>query len=528
MNSTVELSSEQIFSYIVVIVAFFTTLITVFAKRYRLGSVRRLPPGPPGWPVIGNLAGMIKNRPVHKWMHRVMDEMKTDIACFRFGNVHVVTVTSKEIAREALVDKDEVLADRPEMYSSGQMSGGFKTPVCSRYGQQWKKMRKLMTSELMSPGRLKWLLDARTAEADNILAYAHSLYKQSSKAVNVRDITMTYAHAVVMRMMFGRRHFKEEAMDGEMSPMERDHLEATFKGLGCLFSFSVSDYVPFLRGRVLDEREKMAREASHLMDKYNELIIDERIKLWRERDGKKEIGDWLDIFVSLNDDEGEPLLTPEEIKAECKDIFLATIDNPTNNVEWTLAEMLNRPETLERATEELDEIVGKDRLAQESDIPKLNYIKACSRESFRLHPVSPFVPPHVAMEDTTLAGYFVPKGSHVLVSRVGLGRNPKIWDEPDVFRPERHLGSTEVNLLEPEMRFVSFSTGRRGCIGGKLGTYMTVMLLARLLQGFTWSLPPGSERVELMESDTKLLMAKPLSASVGPRLAPHMYPKFQR
>jgi len=75
--------------------------------------------------------------------------------------------------------------------------------------------------------------------------------------------------------------------------------------------------------------------------------------------------------------------------------------------------MLNHPEILEKATNELDIIVGKDRLVQESDISQLNYIKACSKESFRLHPANVFMPHHVAREDTTLAGYFVPKGKKV-------------------------------------------------------------------------------------------------------------------
>ena len=73
--------------------------------------------------------------------------------------------------------------------------------------------------------------------------------------------------------------------------------------------------------------------------------------------------------------------------------MIATVDNPSNAVEWALAEMINQPETLERAKKELDQVVGKDRLVQESDLPNLNYIKSCVRESFRLtrlpHSTSP-------------------------------------------------------------------------------------------------------------------------------------------
>jgi len=168
--------------------------------------------------------------------------------------------------------------------------------------------------------------------------------------------------------------------------------------------------------------------------------------------------------------------------------MFATIDNPSNAVEWAMAEMINQPKILETAMDELDRVVDKERLVQECDIPHLNYIKACIREAFRLHPIAPFVPPHMAMSDAIVAGNFIPKGSHVLLSRMGLRRNPKVWNKPLEFRPERHLTSdcTEVQLTEPDLRFISLSIGRRGCVAPLLGTTMTVMLLTRMVQGFYW------------------------------------------
>lgn len=213
--------------------------------------------------------------------------------------------------------------------------------------------------------------------------------------------------------------------------------------------------------------------------------------------------------------------------------MLASVDNPSNCVEWTLAEMINQPELLQKALEEIDRVVGKKRWVQESDIPHLNYVKACAREGFRLHPIAPFNMSHLSMQDTTVAGYFIPKGSHVLLSRYGLGRNPRVWKDPLKFKPDRHLkkedGSSMANdqaveLAEHELRFISFSTGRRGCMGVGLGSAMTVMLLARLLQGFSWSLPPNQVEIDLSESKDELFMAKPLRAHAIPRLATSLYP----
>lgn len=68
---------------------------------------------------------MLKNRPTSKWIVRVMNDMKTDIACFRFGRVHVIVITSDVIAREVVREKDAVFADRPDSYSAEYISGGY-------------------------------------------------------------------------------------------------------------------------------------------------------------------------------------------------------------------------------------------------------------------------------------------------------------------------------------------------------------------------------------------------------------------
>ncbi|OIT36838.1 phenylalanine n-monooxygenase [Nicotiana attenuata] len=143
--------------------------------------------------------------------------------------------------------------------------------------------------------------------------------------------------------------------------------------------------------------------------------------------------------------------------------MLATVDNPSNAVEWTLAEMLNQPQLMQRVIEELNTVVGSNRLVQESDLARLNYVKACIKEAFRLYPISPFNVPHVSVSDTIISEkYFIPKGSVVLLSRLGLGRNPRVWEEPMKFKPERHLkeNNGEVVLNDSELRLLSFSIGR--------------------------------------------------------------------
>ncbi|KAL0434350.1 UNVERIFIED_CONTAM: Valine N-monooxygenase 1 [Sesamum latifolium] len=163
--------------------------------------------------------------------------------------------------------------------------------------------------------------------------------------------------------------------------------------------------------------------------------------------------------------------------------MIATVYNPSNAVEWALVEMINQSDILDKACKELDEVVGKDKLVDESDLYKLNYVKACAKEAFRLHPMLPFNVPHVSIKDTVVGDYFIPKGSHVLLSRPWLGQNPRVWEDPLVYKPEHHIinKDSEVVIVDHELRMLSFSTERRGCLGIVLGSTMTVILLARLI-----------------------------------------------
>ncbi|KAM7264210.1 hypothetical protein ACFE04_001893 [Oxalis oulophora] len=259
--------------------------------------------------------------------------------------------------------------------------------------------------------------------------------------------------------------------DGGPGFNEVEHVEAIFDSLAYLYAFCISDYFPLLVDLDLDGHEKIVKNTNKTLKKYHDLIVEDRLQKWRHENcnKEKELEDLLDVLITLHDDEGNPLLTPNEIKAQITEIMIAAIDNPPNAVEWTLAEMINNLNIMDKAVKELDRVVGKKRLIQESHIPQLNYLKACIRESFRLHPIVPFNVPHVTLSDMTVAGYFIPKG-------------------------------------------------RRGCITSSLGTSMTMMLIARLLQGFTWHKPQNFANIELVESRDNLFLERPLMLHPQPRL----------
>ncbi|KAK8494257.1 hypothetical protein V6N13_138571 [Hibiscus sabdariffa] len=515
---------------------FSTTLVVMGFALYYLykflfvGKSNMQPGLPPflikPWPIVGSLPEMLRNKPTFRWIHKLMKDANVEIACIRFGNVHVIPVFSSEIACEFLKTQDAVFASRPNIISSHITTKGYLGTVTTPMGDQYKKMRKVTVNEMLSPIRHRWLQDKRDKEADNLVRYVYNLCMSPGGLVDVRAAAQQYCGNVSKQIFFSTRYFGKGKENGGPGFEEEEHLNAVFTLLGQIFAFCVSDYIPMLRGLDLDGHEKIVKEALRAVEKYHDPIIDERIQQWKNGD-KSDPDDLLDVLISLKDGKGNPLLKVDEIKALIIELVIATVDNPSNALEWALAEMLNQPEILKKATEEIDRVVGKERLVKESDFPNLNYVKACAREAFRLHPIAGFNVPHVSLEDTTVVGHFIPKGSHVLLSRPALGRNPKVWKEPLKFKPERHLKEDGVSLTltDADLRFFSFSIGLRGCKGVHLGSTITFMLFARLLQCFSWSIPPGNgPTIDLTEEENSMFMAKPLVAVAKPRLPAHLYP----
>ncbi|CDP21660.1 unnamed protein product [Coffea canephora] len=446
-----------------------------------------LPPGPKPLPFFGCIFQMLRNRPTHRWIYKVMDDMNTEIACFGIFGVHIIPVTSPELAREFFKKHDSIFSNRPVCMSAELSSEGFLTTGLSPLGDQYKKMKRMIVS------------------------------------MDIRLATRHYLGNVIRKMIFNKRFFGKGMEDGGPGAEEVEHVNALFKLLAYMYAFSLSDYMPWMKIFDFDGHRKVLTMAIACVRRHHDPEIEKRIKTW-ESGLKNEEEDLLDVLIRLKDNKGRPLLTTEEIRAQITELMFATVDNPSNAVEWALAEMLNQPEMLQKATEEIDTVVGKDRLVQESDLARLKYVKACAKEALRLHPYAPFNVPHVSTQDTVVGGYFIPKGSHVILCRPGLGRNPRIWGDSLKFKPERHMNDMDdarMDLNDPELNMFSFSTGRRGCPGVLLGSTLTVMLLARLLQCFNWKIPSGLSQIDLAEGMDAGFLAKPLFAVAEPR-----FPQF--
>ncbi|KAJ4942665.1 hypothetical protein NE237_016365 [Protea cynaroides] len=154
------------------------------------------------------------------------ERMNTEIACFRFGDVHVIPVTCPEIAREFLKKQDATFMSTPFTMGTEYTSCGFLSTTVAPSGDQWKKMKRVVASAVINPSRLRWLLKKRTEEADNLVRYVHNQCI-SGAIVDVRVAVRQYSGNVIRKMMFNKRYFGEGRMEGLASKKENTTMHSS-------------------------------------------------------------------------------------------------------------------------------------------------------------------------------------------------------------------------------------------------------------------------------------------------------------
>ena len=210
-------------------------------------------------------------------------------------------------------------------------------------------------------------------------------------------------------------------------------------------------------------------------------------------------------------------------------MFTAGTDTSSSTVEWALAELIRHPKILAQVQQELDSVVGRDRLVGELDLAQLTYLQAVVKETFRLHPSTPLSLPRMAAESCEIDGYHIPKGSTLLVNVWAISRDPKQWTNPLEFRPERFLPGSEkahVDIKGNDFEVIPFGAGRRICAGMSLGLRMVQLLTATLVHAYDWDLPDGlmPEKLNMDEAyGLTLQRAAPLMVHPWPRLSSHVY-----
>ena len=174
----------------------------------------------------------------------------------------------------------------------------------------------------------------------------------------------------------------------------------------------------------------------------------------------------------------------------------ASMDTSATTIEWALSELIKHPPMMKKVINELEKVVGMERMVEESDLESLEYLNMVVKETLRLHPVVPLLIPHESIEDCTVDGFHIPQKSRVIVNVWAIGRDPNAWTDADKFLPERFMES-DIDFRGQHFQFIPFGSGRRGCPGMQLGLTVVRLVLAQLVHCFDWELPDNMLPSEL-------------------------------
>ncbi|KAA1476675.1 cytochrome P450 [Dentipellis sp. KUC8613] len=176
---------------------------------------------------------------------------------------------------------------------------------------------------------------------------------------------------------------------------------------------------------------------------------------------------------------------PDSVQAAkdaCAVTFAAGADTTTSAMTTAFLGLLLRPEVQRHAQEEIDRVVGRDRLPTFEDRRNLPFVEAVYRETLRWHPVLPLSVIRAAYVDDIYDGYFIPKGTSLVANVWAMTRDPVEYPDPESFKPERFF-KPDGTLNDDDMRYV-FGFGRRFCSGKHLADATVWMGIASVLAVF--------------------------------------------
>ncbi|RYQ88475.1 hypothetical protein Ahy_B09g095645 isoform A [Arachis hypogaea] len=467
----------------------------------------KVPEIPGGLPIIGHLHLLNDKIPYFRTFS-AMAEKYGSIFALRLGCHPIIMVSSAEIAKECLTTKDRVFASRPDT-AAGRFLG-YDNAVfgLAPYGQYWREIRKIATLELLSSSRLDLFSFCNCHGNSNKLV-----------SVTISDLIEHMTFNINVQMIAGKR-FSDEAIkeeDSEGWRLRKAIRDATYlSGV-----FVVADAIPWLgwfdfQGYV-GFMKRTAKELDSILHRWMVEHIEKR--------GEFE-NDFLDVIISAFEENDEIYGHKRDtvIKATALMLVLTGSGSTAITLTWALSLLLNHPNAMKAAKEELDTIVGKHKWVQESDIKDLKYLQAIVKETLRLYPPAPLTGIREATEDCYLNGYYISKGTRLFINLWKLHRDPKTWSNPNAFEPERFLNACSgVDFRGQDFEFIPFSSGRRSCPGMTFGMQVVHLTLARLIQGFDMSTKGGAE-VDMSEGLGVALPKKhALDIVLKPRLPLELY-----
>ncbi|KIK62406.1 hypothetical protein GYMLUDRAFT_164416 [Collybiopsis luxurians FD-317 M1] len=457
----------------------------VLLVRQLLRRNSKLPPGPAGLPLIGNLLQMPRaNTPAWvkyaEWGREYGDVMHLSVL-----GQSIIILNSPKAIFDLFDRRGATYADRPWLTMVSELVGLGDSPMLVPSGPLHKEYRRLY-AEAMG-GRKE-------------VGRFHSV--QQEKAITLATRFLETPQDFRKHLTYHIASLIFEISHGHVMKGENDLLLKLAKGLDYAFAdtmipgrylvdlFPSMKYIPAWTGVTFKKKAKEYRE-----------VVEAALDLpYRQVKQQFAAGTAKMSFTSgLFERKVNPTKDEEyAFKWASLGFYCAGSDTSLSALETFVLAMAQYPEVQRKAQAEIDRVIGTSRLPFFTDRPQLPYIEAVLREVYRWNPMGPIAEPHLVMAEDVYRDWVLPKGATVIANSWGVLHDPEIYPDPFEFKPERYnIGEPNLNgkqlwgdslgleqMLNPDPRKFAFGYGRRVCPGILLADDTVFMAIITILSLF--------------------------------------------
>ncbi len=421
----------------------------------------RIPPGPP------QIKGIVKTL-------RFFNEVNGDFLAYArakmavygdffqldFGSERMYMVADPDAIYEMLVTKNAQFY-KGKQYRDRQrgLARFLGNGLLTSDGEFWKRQRKL-TAPALHARRIEAYAETMVSVTEQMIARWHDQ--------ETLDIDQEMMHATLQIVAKSLFNVAMEGRDADRIGVALTVIQHHMGG----FSL-IPNWVP-TSGKIRTNR------AVRDLDDIIYRLITER------RRTNEDYGDLLSMLL-LARDEDDKGMSDEQVRDETVTLMLAGHETTANALNWTFKLLAENPEAEAKLHAELDAVLG-GRAPTLADLKTLPYTEMVVKESLRLYPPA-YSFGRMAIEDTTIAGYTVPANTDINVFTFVTQRDPRWWDEPERFIPERFSPENEPNIRH--YAYLPFGGGPRVCIGNSFAVMEANLMLATIAQQYQLRLTPG-------------------------------------
>ncbi|XP_052016273.1 cytochrome P450 2D9 isoform X1 [Apodemus sylvaticus] len=443
----------------------------------------RYPPGPVPWPVLGNLLQVDLDNLTYS-LYKLQNRYGA-VFSLQMAWKPMVVINGLKAVQEVLVTCGEDTADRPpvpifEYLGVKPRSQGV---VLASYGPEWREQKRFSVSTLRNFGLGKksleqWVIKEAGHLCDTFTA-------QAGKAINPNTMLDKAVCNVIASLIFARRFEYEDPYFIRMLKLLKESLTEVSG-----FIPEVLNAFPILL-RIPGLGDKVFQGQKSFMAILDNLLTENRTT-WDPAQPPRNLTDAFLAEIEKAKGNPESSFNDKNLPKVVGDLFSAGMVTTSTTLSWALLLMILHPDVQRRVQQEIDEVIGRVRHPEMADQARMPYTNAVIHEVQRFGDIASLNLPRITNRDIEVQNFLIPKGTTLIANLSSVLKDETVWEKPLRFHPE-HFLDAQGHFVKPEA-FMSFSAGRRACLGEPLARMELFLFFTCLLQRFSFSVPDGQPR----------------------------------